>query len=490
MYHYKTLTLFIAFICFNSYLTNAQSNNNYKRLSGNFQAQKAALDEINNRYKTILQNLPADYKDQYKALYKDMQTEKIKYVTKEAYLFNDTLQRYFNAILAEIKRGNPSLPISTIPFYVSRDYSPNAATSLDGSITFNLSLIADCKNESQVAFVICHELAHHQLKHPHKSVKKMFDMLYSKQGQNKLKEIAKSEYNTLEQVEKYLKSAIYDSRRHGRENEEQADSLAIKYLLNTRYNPKESATCLLMLDQIDSLTYAPNFDLTVVFSTPQYKFKKSWIEEEETMFSNGKRVFDGELNKDSLKTHPSCVKRAELATNYCKNAALQSSLNNPQSHALFENLRLKAEYETLIAAYDSDDIDYCLFQTLKSLQNHPNNIFLTALVGQCLNAVYDGQKTHTLSKLVAIPAKTKPKTYLPFLRFLNNMSLSEIASVNYQFMNKQDKTLLKDEFFLFNMLLAAKNAGQKEDFKTYKSLFLKSFPKDERWESVSKMQLQ
>ena len=488
MYYYKTLTFLIFVFFFHPYFIHAQNNTNYKRLSGNFQAQKAALDEINNRYKALFQNLPTDYKDKYKELYKDMQTEKIKSVTREAYLFNDTLQRYFNAILAEIKRGNPNLPIASIPFYVSRDYSPNAATSLDGSITFNLALIANCRNESQVAFVICHELAHHQLKHPHQSVKKMFDMLYSKQGQDKIKEIAKSEYNTNEQAEAYLKTAIYDNRRHGRDNEEQADSLAVKYLLNTRYNPTESAACLLMLDQIDSLTFAPNFDLTAVFSTPPYKFKKSWIEEEETMFSSGKRVFDGQLNKDSLKTHPSCVKRAGLALNYCKNASLQSSLNNPQSDALFENLRLKAEYETLIAAYDSDDIDYCLFQTLKSLHNHPNNIFLTALVGQCLNAVYEGQKTHTLSKLVAIPTKTKPKAYQPFLRFLNNMSLNEIALVNYHYLNKQDKSLLTDDFFLFNLLLAAKNAGQKDEFKTYKSLYLKSFPKGEYSESVSKMQ--
>ncbi len=487
MNYYKTLTLCIAFFFCHSSSVYAQGDNNYKRLTGDFQAQNAALEGINSRYKTILQNLPTDYKDEYKALYKDMQAEKIKHVKNEAYIFNDTIQKYFAEILAEIKRGNPSIPVASIPFYVSRDFSPNAATSLDGSITFNMALVASCKNESQVAFVICHELAHHQLKHPHKSVKKMFDMLYSKRGQDKLKEIAKSEYNTYEQAEAYLKTAVYDNRRHGRDYEEQADSLAVKYLLNTRYNPKESAACLLMLDQIDSLIYTPNFDLTSVFSTPQYKFKKSWIEEEETMFSSGKRVFEGEFNKDSLKTHPSCVKRAALAINYCKNLATLSNINNPQSDALFDGLRSKAEYETLIAAYDSDNIDYCLFQTLKSLQNHPNNIFLIALVGQCLNTVYEGQKTHTLSKLVAIPTKTQSKGYLPFLRFLNSMSLGEIASVNYQYLSKQDKNLLTDAFFLYNILVAAKNAGQQADFKLYKSMYLKSFKNGFHADKVSKM---
>jgi Peptidase family M48 len=482
---YFILPIFVAFL-FNTFSINAQNSTNYTPLSDNPQTKAAAMMELNNRYKTILQNLPADYKDKYKELYKDMQKEKTKHIENAAYLFNDTIQRYFSAILTEIKRGNPSLPLDNIQFYVSRDYSPNAATSLDGSIAFNLGLVAHCKNESQIAFIICHELAHYQLKHPARSVRKMFDFLYSKEGQNTIKEIARSEFNTYERATQYLQTAVYDSRRHGREYEEQADSLALKFMLNTRYNPQESASCLLMLDQIDSVMFVPNFDLIKVFDTPSYKFKKSWIEEEETMFGNGKRVFDGEFNKDSLKTHPSCTLRAGLLSSFLKNNAPKSNATTIQTETSFDAIQLKAEFETLVAAFDFDNVDYALFQALKSLQSKPNNIFLNAFVGQCLNAVYDGQKQHKLSKIVSIPSKNKPKDYQPFLRFLNNMSLSEIAAVNFFYLDKQDKSFLKDEFFLFNSIVAAKNANKTEALKSQKALYMTSFPKGDYVEIVSK----
>lgn len=485
---HKTALISTIFFVLNSFFIYAQTNvTNYQRLDDNSQTKTAAITELNNRYKLILKKLPSEYKDEYVDLYEEMQEGKLKSIENDVYLFNDTLQNYFNTILTEIKRGNPSLPIDNIPFYVSRDYSPNAVTSLDGSITFNLALLANCKNESQVAFVVCHELAHYQFKHSARSVKKMFDVLYSKKGQKDLKQIARSEYNTYEKAEEYLKNAVYDSRRHGREYEEQADSMAVLFMSNTRYNAAESAGCLMMLDQIDSVLFTPNFDLATIFTTPQYPFKKSWIEEEETMFGSGKRVFDGQLNKDSLKTHPSCQKRAVLATNLAKASVSKSVTNNPQTEALFNSIQQKAEFETLIAAYDFDNVDYALFQTLKSLQNQPNNIFLNAYVGHCLNAVYDGQKTHKLSKIVSVAAKNKPKSYQAFLRFLNNMSLPEIASVSYNFLQKQDKSYQKDEFFLYTLLVSAQNANKNNDVETYKELYLTTFPKGSHYDIVSKM---
>lgn len=482
----NTFSLTTLFFFAHLYTIFAQNSVNYTPLADNVQQKTASINKVNEQYKALLQSLPATYKDKYKELYKEMQTEKIKSIENAAYLFNDTIQQYFKGILTEINRGNPSIATPNLQFYVSRDYTPNALTSLDGSIAFNLALLANCKNESQVAFIICHELAHKQMEHPARSVRKMFDVLYSKEGQNKIKEIANSEFDTYEKATEYLQNAVYNSRRHGREYEEQADSLALKFLLNTRYNPEESANALLMLDQIDSLMFTPNFDLVTTFETPQYPFKKSWIEEEETMFSGGKRVFDGQMNKDSLKTHPSCQLRAELMTNYLKGNTSKTATNNRPNESVFSNIQQKAEFETLIAAYDFDNVDYALFQTLKSLQSKPNNIFLNAFVGQCLNAVYEGQKQHKLSKIVSIPAKSQPKSYLPFLRFLNNMTLSEIATVNFNFLEKQDKNYLKDEFFLFTYLTAAKNANKTDILRTHKLAYLKSFPKGNYIDIVNK----
>ena len=437
----------------------------------------ASALETEIRYKTLLQNLPKEYKDKYKELYGEMKTEKLKDIDRDYYFFNDSVSLYFKNIFQEIKKGNPTLPLNNLEFFVSRNYSPNALTSLDGTIAFNLSLVANCQNESQIAFVICHELAHYKFKHPELSVKKMFDLLYSKQSQKQMKEIARSEFDAYDKAEKYLKNAVYNNRKHGREYEEQADSLALQLLLNTRYDAKEAVQSLLMLDKIDSLTYESNVELDKFFDSPQYKFKKSWLDEEETMFKKGKRVFDNKADEDSVKTHPSCKKRAVLLEGYLKNVGAKSGAKNLQSPEMFKNLAEKAEFETLISAYDFNNVDYCLFQTLKSLQNRPDNVFLKALIAQCLNDIYDAQKEHTLAKIVSIPKGDQSTKYATFLRFLNNMSLSEIAAVNFYYLNKQGKSYLTDEFYLFNFVIAAKNAAKTKEFDTLKALYLSSFTK-------------
>jgi DNA-binding ferritin-like protein (Dps family) len=485
--HYMRYCLLICMI----YITNqtfAQTSNlkNYTPLESNQQAKTNAVTTINNKYKSILQSLPDEYRDKYKEVYKEMQKEMLTEIEKDAFLFNDDIQKFFDGILAEIKRGNPTLSISDLKFFVSKDYAPNAQASLDGTIAFNLSLLANCENESQVAFILCHELAHNQLKHAHKSVKKSFDALYSKQAQKAMKEIAKSEYNSYEKAEAYLKTVVFSNHRHTRDYEEEADSMALRYLLNTRFDATQSPKALLMLDNIDSLMFTPNFDLAKTFNTPQYPFKNNWIEEEETMFGKGKRVFDSKWDEDSLKTHPSCKKRAATTT-----ASLSSYVNkdkkvNPILSDAYSDILIKAEFENLIAIYDADKVDYCLFQTLKSLKKYPNNVFLHALVGECFNTLYDAQKNHTFSKIVSIPSSNLPKNYLPFLRFLNNLSLKDISFIGFNYLNGLDKSYLQDEYMLYNMATAAKNADQKEALNTYKSLYLKSFPKGKSREEISK----
>lgn len=468
---------------------SAQSDNfkNYKPLESNSKLKSATLNTLTERYKALFQNLPSEYKDKYKELYTDMQTEKMKSVENEGYLFNDYFQTFFDNILNEIKRGNPNLPLTDIKFLISRSYIPNASASLEAIIVFNLGLLSNCDNESQVAFIICHEIAHHQLKHSQKFIKKYFDALYSKNGQNELKKIIQGKYDTYEKAEKYIKSLMFDRSKHSRDSEQQADSLALIYLSNTRFDATQSSVQLLKLDVVDSLMYIPTFDLTKVFDTPQYRFKKSWLDEEETMFGKGKRVFDDKWNEDSLKTHPSCQKRAQIIKNALSNYINKDKSANLQSVESFSVAVINSEFETIIAAFDFDKVDYALFQTLNLLKKYPENVFLQAMVGHCFNALFDGQKDHHFSKLVSMPSKDLPKDYQPFIRFLNNLTLREIALVNYHYVTRQNKAFLQDEFFLYNTLLAAKNAELKEEAKTYKSLYLTNFPKGKYKDLVLKL---
>lgn len=55
---------------------------------------------------------------------------------------------------------------SNVSVFVSRFVSPNAAIWQDGTLIVNVGLLAKLENEAQLAFVLAHEIAHYENKHP------------------------------------------------------------------------------------------------------------------------------------------------------------------------------------------------------------------------------------------------------------------------------------------------------------------------------------
>ena len=210
--------------------------------------------------------------------------------------------------------------------------------------------------------------------------------------------------NAREKALAYLADFACEHRRHGREHEAEADSLAARFLARIGYDATQAIAALQMLDQVDSTFYTPGFDLETTFQFPDYPFKTRWLETESTLFQDGQRVFDGALNKDSLKTHPDCQHRAvRMREGYLASYAAAGKLADPQGHDLFLRLRQTARYESLLASFDADDVDLCLFHTLGQLREQPADRCLQALVGRCFNRLYAAQKDHVFSRCVHPP---------------------------------------------------------------------------------------
>src|ERR1051326_6377660 len=167
-----------------------------------------------NKFHRELAMLPEKNKKDFEAAYKERwEYIKDKFDKKEIYT-SANAQHYLDALVNEIKRANPILQNQPFECYFSRSGVPNASYIGERIILFNMGLFEKLDNESEAAFVVCHEIAHYILKHTDKRITDYVNAINSDEVQNKLKTIKGSEYRKGEQLEKLVKSLTFDYRRH------------------------------------------------------------------------------------------------------------------------------------------------------------------------------------------------------------------------------------------------------------------------------------
>lgn len=312
----------------------------------------------------------------------------------------------------------------------------------EGTILFNISLFNRLKNESQAAFVLCHELSHYFLNHSNQNIDRYVNTLYSDEMQRELKSISKQEYGKNAKLQGLTKGLLFRSRRHGREYEKAADSMAIVLMKNTQFDVKEALTCLALLDSVDSDKYKYPLSLEKRFSFPGYPFKKSWLEKEESL-SFTEEVED-EKTIDSLRTHPDCTQRISylkpiIATLQQNQAKL--FITNEEN---FNRYKSNFDLEIIQWCYNSKRVGRALFYTLQMLEAQPDQPYLHLMVVKCLNKLYEAQKNHHFGNYVDLPGKDKNAEYDQLLQFLQNLRLKDIATLSFKYLemyNEQVKLL-------------------------------------------------
>jgi Peptidase family M48 len=420
------------------------------------------------------------YKKELKEYYQQVYKMRVSDLEEGNLIFDDKFLGYMNTILDEILKSNTGLITQRkYTLYLEKNVEPNAFTMIDGSITFNTGLLMYCQNESQLAFIICHELAHSELKHIKESLRRQLDFNNSKATKAKEKEIIKSEYGGRQKAIDYLTKVLYNKRKHSRENEVEADSLGVRLFMNTKYDTRAALEVMDLLDSLNEIVFTSKFDLKYMFNFKEYPFKSKWVEEEQTMFKSGQTVIDDSLSRDSMITHPDCKLRKGKLHTCCvaKYIPTDAKKYHLQDEKLFSLYRKSAMYETLYAMFEHNDISLCLFTALNLIKENPNDITLNYMVSSCLNLLFDAQKEHTFSKKVDFPTRKMEKDYRVFLEFLHKLKLSEIGNIAYYMAKSRAASFSQNEFFLHCLIIASKNNEQADDLAKYKAKYLELFPK-------------
>jgi Zn-dependent protease with chaperone function len=387
------------------------------------------------QYKEDLDLLPTknkkDLVEIYQRRWKNIEE---KFDTKEIYT-DAFAQEYLNRLVTIIRQGNPSLSSANISCYFSRSYIPNAAYIGEGIILFNMGLFERLDNEGQAAFVLCHEMAHYLLHHSENGMRQYVDAINSEEVQEALRKIKGSAYRKNEQLQSLVKGLTFDTRRHSRDHEAEADSMAVELMRNTPFALSCAGTALALLDNIDRDSMNMSGYLPKIFNAPDYPFRKKWIMHDEGLLG-GHAVIKVEEMTDSLKTHPDCKKRIILVNNLMKGWTQPVAGTFVVDSASFVTLRNSFRYESIEYAYFSENYSESLFLTLSLLEANPNDPYLVTQVGKLLNGLYVAQKMHTLSKKADLPSPGYPPDYNILLQFIQNLYLEDLASISYNYLKQ------------------------------------------------------
>ncbi len=399
-------------------------------------------------------------------------------IAKGHILTSPKIDQYLESILGDIFRANSGLPQNELRVLLARYPWPNASQLGEGTILLNIGLVTHLENESQLAFVLCHEIAHYVLDHVDNSVRKRIAILESKATKKQMEEIERTEYGARAKAMALLKEISYDARRHSRSHEIQADSLALELLMRTTYDASEALKCLGILDNIDEED-STKLRFAEVFASKDFPFNNAWLTVQQNPFGNA--TVKSEWEEDSLKTHPDCAQRISVLVPRLEGYHKNGSAAKPSEE--FALLQKTCLFELARGYYHFDDIGHCLAESILRHQEYPKNSYFVGIVGMCLNRLHNAQKVHELGKYTAMPDEELPPQYNLTLNFIQNLKLSELAKIGYYFL-KAHGGGTGSEYQLYAWWGSCKIMGDTEGQTAAKAKYLESFPDGRFIESI------
>lgn len=391
--------------------------------------------------------------------------------------YSDTLiVNYFNNILKEILTANNlNHQLSSIRLLVSRSTVPNAYCMGEGTIVFNIALFRYVKNESQIAAVLCHELAHFYLDHVNKELEKNLNRLYSEEMQKELNKIAKSDYGKYKKTIELAKTFVFNDSKHSRIGEAAADSLGFILLKNTRYQESEMISLLGILDSIDQEKYIYPLNLKTLFSFQDFPFQDNWLKKETLLLGFSKIESDKDKAiADSLKTHPDCIKRIALLKPFLKSNSGKKQFLQPEER--FKKLLSISDFEMVETNCFFENYGQSLYIALKLLNIYPDNLYLKSKIGQSFFNIQEAQKNHTLGRYVPTASDNFSEDYNELLNFIHNLRLSELQNIGFNYLLKNYNNSDNEEY-LFYLVKFSKINGNIELFSSTKDRYITNYPK-------------
>lgn len=334
-------------------------------------------------------------------------------------LYGTNLNQYLDHVMDQLLQDYPDVR-KEVRIYIFKSVVVNAMAFEDHIILVNLGLLAQVQNESELAFILAHELVHIVNKHIEKE----------HSGKSKKKD-KNTEISTKTGVESFM-SHHYRSREHEFEADREGFE---KFYKNSGYS----------ISALDGV-----FDLLQYSFLPfdEVPFNKSYFETDFYQFPenyslvNLNPIRSREDNIDTLSTHPNVLKRRVIIQTLANKMNANEGQLFLQPEELFLKIRRQARFECIQTYLTFHEYGDCFYNTYVLLKEDPQDQFLNRALVASLYGLYEHKENGDFESVLV--------DY--------NDSEGQIQQSNYFF-----KKLKKDELLLLVLKYAWINAQKFPD---------------------------
>lgn len=413
----KTFSLLIGlFLALN---IQAQNFNDFKPLRSTGAVPESFRKNSSEKYKEDLKtNISTKDKRMEKKAKKEVLLESNfqadEFLLSGKVLFNDPVGLYVTKVLDKLLEHDPELR-KKLEVYVVKSPIVNAFTFSNGIIFVNLGLIAQLENESQLAYILSHEIVHYTNKHTitkyieSEKINRGNGMYRKKSFEDKL--LAKSQYS--------------------KELETEADLEGLEIYLNSEYSLKS-------LDGVFDVlkySYLPFDDI---------KFDKSFLETKhlklpQNYFLKKTNPIKPEAENDSLSTHPAVEKRRVAIKEKIANEDDKNRKDFIIGRNEFATAQKLARFEISTLYLKNREYEAALYNSYLLLKKDTGSKYLKTSVLKSLYGLAKYANIERFDEIHLNPEKIQGKSHQVYNLFekLSSKEINAIA-LNYAWrLNKQ-----------------------------------------------------
>lgn len=413
-----------------------QNSGDYQRLKNNAKLPEAVYIPSSEKYQESISNID-------ESLRRSEQKTQEQYYLESSFSIDDMMRSgivlynaEYNAYLEKIAdillKDQPELR-KKVHFYLLRSPVVNAFAAGEGNIFISMGLIAMLDDESQLAFVMGHEIGHIAKEHG-------LDFYM------KAKSIDRSGTDKRIMKNASFNESMISKNLYSQKLETEADEFGVKTILKTDYTTNSLNAVL------DVLKYA-------YLPYENVRFSKDFFETDNYVISQN-LILDSVLEitgeaempeeKESLKsTHPSIGERRAALAKFVDSTQMDSKSYVLVSKQNFEALRNAARYELPMFYLHNQYYQDAIYASYLSLQKDSNNFYLKKIISKSLVylAKFRNDKTEETyaeaAKFLDYEGEQEQLYYM--LQNMSNAELSVLA-LDYTYrthlQNPKDKELM------------------------------------------------
>jgi Zn-dependent protease with chaperone function len=351
-------------------------------------------------------------------LYKTAELDIKEHIKRGEILSNDTLSRYLNSIADRLASARSSLK-NSYHVYLYKNAIPNAYTYPDGTILVTTGLISRMTSESQMAFVLGHELGHF--------IKKHNDQAFEKEAilKKDFKLASPGSENTLEVLMHY-----------SREFEMEADALGIELMNAAGFDVKESLKAIKHLMPYDTASEYYAIDLRKEFNTVDFNV--------DSMLAHFKDHSSNIKSEDEkYSTHPDMDKRYIAIKELLANMQGLNTVSVINDSVNYEQVRYTARMENILAAFSETNYSASLYLSLRYLQTDRSNKFLKLMIARNLLWLANYKDNNALNQALSDQNDMYAGHFKIVEKFIKDLSSNDFKKLAYSYIkhnyNKDDK---------------------------------------------------